>query len=303
MSRRGGFREEAEFGRRYGKADLDRVGFFDDIPNASHDPYVPPTVIAFEKGRQLLPGPPQQLFEKEFQRIFEGEALTKPISQNGKIKIIGRPLMPPSPSKKHSSSGDSYGCFSKHPTYFSPELRAKPKREREEPNFKIQPGKLGGPGYADICFSPYPTYLHEPYDPKERKDRRREERIGPSFLSTSAPLDYFPPNPYLDKNPGPTYVRPKEIGEKIIGSGHIYVPFPKSPGGNHDGCFSKFPSYMSEPYSPTIPRDTTTGPPLIAGGPDLRTKYTNSIINQVTAVSCNATNYREYRERVYPLTQ
>nr|XP_050851561.1 uncharacterized protein LOC127064487 [Vespula vulgaris] len=81
MSRRGGFREETEFGRRYGKADLDRVGFFDDIPNASHDPYVPPTVIAFEKGRQLLPGPPQQLFEKEFQRIFKGEALTKPISQ------------------------------------------------------------------------------------------------------------------------------------------------------------------------------------------------------------------------------
>ncbi|XP_047350381.1 UPF0602 protein C4orf47 homolog [Vespa velutina] len=132
---------------------------------------------------------------------------------------------------------------------------------------------------------------------------RRQKRTGPSFLSMSAPLDYFPPNPYFDERPGPTYVRPKEIQEKIIDPGHIYVPFPKSPGGNHDGCFSKFPSYLSEPYDLSIPRVIMTGPPLLAGGPDLRTKYTNSIINQVTAVSCNATNYREYHERVYPLTQ
>ncbi|XP_046822152.1 UPF0602 protein C4orf47 homolog [Vespa crabro] len=301
MKRPGGFRKETEFGRRYGKADLDRVGFFDDIPNASEDPYGPPAVIRedVEKGRQLLSGPPYELFEKEFQRIFVGEALTKPISQiinifefyinylcnhvmlmnalkfevkYKKIKIVeGPPLIPPSPSKKHSTPGDSYGCFSKQPTYFSPVLRAKPKREREEPNFKIKPGKL--------------------------------ERKGPSFLSMSAPLDYFPPNPYFDERPGPTYVRPKEIQEKIIDPGHIYVPFPKSPGGNHDGCFSKFPSYLSEPYDLSIPRVVTTGPPLLAGGPDLRTKYTNSIINQVTAVSCNAANYREYHERVYPLTQ
>ncbi|XP_014610010.1 PREDICTED: UPF0602 protein C4orf47 homolog [Polistes canadensis] len=317
--RRRRLEEVTQLGRRYGKPDLDRIGFFDDIPNGPFDSYSPPTEIRQNvvKGRQLFPGPPLELFEKEFKRIFVGEALPKswhPISQvkNKKIKIVkGPPLLPPSPSKKHSTPGDSYGCFGK-PTYFSPELRAEPKRKRkrgepdrgEPANFKIKPGKLGGPGYADICFSPYPTYSHEPYDPEERKDKRRrkEEKTRPSFVSTSSPLDHFPPNPYYDERPGPTYVRPKEIQPKILATGPIYVPFPKSPGGNHDGCFSKFPSYSSEPYDLEIPRVLIAGPPLIAGGPDLRTKYTKSIINQVTAVSCNAKNYREYSERVYPLT-
>lgn len=90
---------------------------------------------------------------------------------------MGPPLIPPSPAKKHSTPGDSFGCFGKQPAYFSSELIARPKREREEPNFKIKPGKLGGPGYADICFSPYPAYSHEPYDPKEGKDKRKEGMI------------------------------------------------------------------------------------------------------------------------------
>ena len=113
-------------------------------------------------------------------------------------------------------------------------------------------------------------------------------------------MEYFPPNPYRETKIGPTYIRPQEKMAKIIGTGRIYVPFPKDPGGSHDGCFSKFPKYMSDPYQPKIKKGQPE-PRWIGGGPDFRSKYTSSIINQVTKVSCNATNYMEYQARVYPL--
>ena len=120
------------------------------------------------------------------------------------------------------------------------------------------------------------------------------------FLTASTPLDYFPPNPYEDERPGPTYVRPVEIARKTLGAARFYVPFPKKPGWNHDGCFSKFPEYTSDPY--VKPKDKVAAEPkFISGGPSLRSKYTTSIIAQITRVSCNARNYAEYREQAYPL--
>lgn len=119
------------------------------------------------------------------------------------------------------------------------------------------------------------------------------------FLTTSAPLDYFPPNPYKGEKPGPIYIRP--IEKKILKTeSQFYVPFPKKPGGNHDGCFSKFPKYTSEPYVKTKDKVVAESK-FISTGPFLRSKYTNSIISQITRISCNARNYAEYRERVYPL--
>ncbi|EFN69263.1 hypothetical protein EAG_13941, partial [Camponotus floridanus] len=83
--------------------------------------------------------------------------------QDEKRKIAGR-MLPTSPSKKHSSPGDWYGCFAK-PSYFSPGPRVEVKKKTPVlPNMKIKPNPLGGPGYADICLNPYPSYSHEPYD-------------------------------------------------------------------------------------------------------------------------------------------
>lgn len=118
------------------------------------------------------------------------------------------------------------------------------------------------------------------------------------FLTTSALLDYFPPNPYKDEDPGPTYIRPAEIARKTVGPARFYVPFPKKPGGNHDGCFSKFPKYTSDPYV-KVKDKVAAVPKFIRGGPSLRSKYTTSIIAQITRISCNARNYSEYRPRVY----
>jgi len=80
-----------------------------------------------------------------------------------KRKIGGR-MLPTSPSKKHSTPGDWYGCFAKS-SYFSPQLKVEARKKTPvPPNMKIKPNPLGGPGYADICLSPYPSYSHEPYD-------------------------------------------------------------------------------------------------------------------------------------------
>lgn len=73
-------------------------------------------------------------------------------------------MLPTSPSKKHSSPGDWYGCFGKF-SYFSPGPREEVRKKTPVlPNMKIKPNPLGGPGYADICLNPYPSYSHEPYD-------------------------------------------------------------------------------------------------------------------------------------------
>ncbi|XP_029667337.1 UPF0602 protein C4orf47 homolog [Formica exsecta] len=283
------------------------TGFFSDPVSGPFDQYRGPVQFreGIEKGRQILSGPSKKLFERKFERAFEGEALTEPWREEVKQRLqdekrkIGGRMLPTSPSKKHSSPGDWYGCFDKS-SYFSTEPRVEAKKKTPIlPNMKIKPNPLGGPGYADICLNPYPSYSHEPYDPVGGIVRKKTVSEG-RFLTTSAPLDYFPPNPYEDEMPGPTYVRPVEIARKKLGMARFYVPFPKKPGGSHDGCFSKFPEYTNDPYVKDKAK-AADKLKFISGGPSLRSKYTNSIIAQVTKISCNARNYTKYRERVYPL--
>ncbi|XP_072747369.1 cilia-and flagella-associated protein 96 [Anoplolepis gracilipes] len=294
-------------GRQYGKTDLERVGFFDDPQSGPFDQYGGPVQFreGIEKGRQICGGPFNKLFEKKYERIFEREALTEPWRDETKKRLqdekrkIGGHMLPTSPAKKHSSPGDWYGCFAKS-SYFSTEPRVEEKKKTPvPPNMKIKPNPLGGPGYANICFSPYPSYSHEPYDHIEGIVRKKKVSEG-RFLTTSAQLDYFPPNPYKDEIPGPTYVHPVEIARKTLAMERFYVPFPKKPGGSHEGCFSKFPEYTNDPYVKDKGK-AAAEPKFISGGPSLRSKYTNSIIAQITKISCNARNYPEYRERVYSL--
>ncbi|KAG5344926.1 CD047 protein, partial [Acromyrmex charruanus] len=308
-------------GQHHGKIDIERVaiklstcisriftdkvflGFFTDPPPGPFDVYQKP--IQFRdvaKGRQILSGPRIQLFTKAHERIFEGEAYTELWRNEARKRIedekrkIGGHMKPTSPSKKHSSPGDWYGCFAKS-SYFSPMWKEKEKKKTPLPNMKIKPNPLGGPGYTNICLNPYPSYSHEPYD----RTRAVGEKVVSEgrFLRTSAPLDYFPPNPYKDEEPGPTYIPPIKIARKTLA--RFYVPFPKKPGGSHDGCFSKFPEYTGDPYVKAKDKAAVPERKFISGGPFLRSKYTNSIIEQITKISCNARNYSEYRERVYPM--
>ncbi|XP_024947056.1 UPF0602 protein C4orf47 homolog [Cephus cinctus] len=299
-----------EVGRHFGRIDLDRVGFFDDPPPGPNAEYKKAELFReyVTKGRQLLAGSiGDGLFEKKFMRILEGEALTKPLEESSKIKVnLPRGvLLPPSGGKKHSTPGDWYGCFGTSPTYFSPQLKDTNKKPvgREPPNFKIKPNPLGGPGYTNICLSPYPKYINDPYDVERTASTKAEKPVR--FLSASAPLDYFPPNPYTDKNPGPTYIRPARTKSKTIGKGCFYVPFPKDPGGQHAGCFSKFPPYISTPYNVKMKNEDkkVQVQKWMGGAPESRSKYTKSAIEQVTKVSCHINNYTDYVPKVYPLPE
>nr|XP_033321459.1 uncharacterized protein LOC117217748 [Megalopta genalis] len=86
-------RELQPLGKRFGKLDLDRVGFFHDPSPAPFDKYTGTTVKfreGIEKGRQLHPGPPTPLFEQKFTRIFYGEALNEPWRSQPKDRVIER---------------------------------------------------------------------------------------------------------------------------------------------------------------------------------------------------------------------
>lgn len=79
--------------------------------------------------------------------------------------------MPPGYTKWHSSPGDAFGCFAKHPKRFDPATRPGEKRVKMPANFMTRPNPVGGPGYADITLSPYPKHLGpDPYDPDLPKD-------------------------------------------------------------------------------------------------------------------------------------
>ena len=80
-------------------------------------------------------------------------------------------MLPPSPTKLHSTPNDWFGCIGKPPAYFSRELRVSKDTKRPKlPNFKIKPNPVGGPGYVNICLNPYPKHSTEPYDIQDQKD-------------------------------------------------------------------------------------------------------------------------------------
>lgn len=138
----------------------------------------------------------------------------------------------------------------------------------------------------------------------------------PRYVTTSAPRKYFNENPYFrvairtparptppsgaKKSPAPP-AKPKLF----------HLTFPRAPGGPFSGCFHGFPRYMSDPYEPEKPKarkkkgkKELPPPPLWQPVvvPVTRTKYTESVVDKVTNVACNAVTYADYREQVYPLS-
>lgn len=65
------------------------LGFFSDPPAGPFDVYREPIKFREDlaKGRQILGAPPSQLFEKKYERIFEGEALTEPWREEARQRV------------------------------------------------------------------------------------------------------------------------------------------------------------------------------------------------------------------------
>lgn len=65
------------------------LGFFSEPPQGPFDVYRDPAKFRQDvvKGRQILAGPSIQLFEKKYERIFEGEALTEPWRDKARQRV------------------------------------------------------------------------------------------------------------------------------------------------------------------------------------------------------------------------
>lgn len=259
-----GYKEENE------GPDLQRIGLFKEM-SYLHGTSNVPFAASFNKdsneGKQMMTnctkrkGPTMDgYFDKEFSRVFEGEAYTDKIRiarmYRLKIaeKILNTTFRPNSPTKKPSGKGSYFGTFTdydKRPEHFSGLAREGREKPTSLKNVLTNPAKKGsGYGYPNITLSKDPPYfLEKDYEVlKAEKHAPQKVEVVPTkpFLAGQHPKDYFDPNPFFTEKPDILY-------EGRIPSEKIEKPFiPSSPakkaGGMKAGCFEKFPPHEPDPY-------------------------------------------------------
>ncbi|XP_050315843.1 UPF0602 protein C4orf47-like [Anthonomus grandis grandis] len=301
-----------ELGNQYGKPDIERLGLFSEMPFMNGKGYVSPFPKPRpDKGRNLLAGGSKVktdwqdcYFDKEFKRIFNGEALKgrgKKPKPSAFKNVSERPFIPTGDTKKHSTPGDWYGTFEGHLDAFSNKLRPRPPFKHEPANPITNPTKKGGPGYVNICINPYPEHSVEKYGVKPKFKQYGQLLDGPMITGTH-PQPYFETNPYRDPEkfkPGPTYA-PLNVKEfPLLPPGKFIPTGPaKLPGGCKAGCFEKYPEYKSDKYRSIL---ETMKPLRKAGGSFLppsygeKTYYTCSVVNENLRFRVNENNYQVYK--------
>jgi len=148
-------------------------------------------------------------FDAQFSRIMANEALSDPIKEAHKERLlrkkkrIGRGIwIPSNGEKKASGSGNHYGTIGGKIPHFSAENKEKIKLEKAKANVLTNPPKKGtGYGYANVTLNPYHEHKTDPYDgPKEqRADENRDHRRrlrGKAFKLNNHPRPYFDLNPF-----------------------------------------------------------------------------------------------------------
>ncbi|XP_076264763.1 cilia-and flagella-associated protein 96-like [Rhynchophorus ferrugineus] len=298
-------------GKKYGKPDIERLGLFSELPFMNGKGYVSPFQKAkTEKGKNLLAGGPKVktewqdcYFDKEFKRLFTGEALKgrgrkEPPS---KFKNVSeRPFVPAGETKWHGCPGDWHGTFGGKVEAFSGKPRPKPPYKHEPGNLMTNPGKKGGYGYVNIGLNPYPQHSVEKYGIKAKYKEYGRVLDGPMVVGTHA-KPYFTPNPFQNPEkmkPGPTYVPPKEKELPALPPGKFIPTGPgKWPGGCHAGCFEKYPEHKAEKYQPKIVdtkakkfKDAKFFPQSYGD----KTYYTTSVINENLRFRVNSINYKTF---------
>ncbi|PSN41568.1 UPF0602 protein [Blattella germanica] len=315
---------DTELGHRYGRPDMERIGLFAEMDYMNGKGYVSPFGGGVRKeptkGRQLFPGGSKSkcgnqdgYFQEEFQRLFENEKyseLYRILLQEDlkamKKNISKSPFVAPGETKKHSTPGDYYGTFEKVEA-FSPILKKRPPYKKEPPNLLSNPAKKGGPGYVDITLSKYPEHSVDFYDASRLKQAKEYEiykkgfKAGP-FYPGRCPQPYFDPNPFLDENPGPTYVRPKEKSFKSKG-GYWYPSSPaKKDGGCKAGCFDKWPEHSADKYlsEAEIMRKKYRVNKVFYPQAWGKSMQTCSVVNQKVDICVNQKNFRTYEPITFP---
>ncbi|KAL1516848.1 hypothetical protein ABEB36_000694 [Hypothenemus hampei] len=296
-------------GNKYGKPDIERIGLFSEMSYMNGKGYVPLFERhKLEKGKNMLAGGPKVkcdwqdcYFDKEFKRIFTGEALRgrgrkpKPLAFKN---ISERPFIPPSNMKWHSTPGDWYGTFQGNIEAFGNKLRPRPPFKSDGPNAFTSPGKKGGYGYANICLNPYPEHSVEKYGIKPKYKQHGHPLDGPLVVGMY-PKAYFEVNPYKDPDklkPGPTYIPPKERVFPVLPPGKFIPTGPgKLPGGCKAGCFDKYPEHKADKLKPIRKSKGNLAGIFYPPAYGDKTFYTCSVINENLRFRINEKNYDSYR--------
>ncbi|XP_030757007.1 UPF0602 protein C4orf47-like [Sitophilus oryzae] len=300
-----------QLGKKYGRPDVERVGLFSEMPYMNGTGYVSPfPKQRVEKGKNLLAGGPKVkagwqdcYFDKEFKRLFTGEAIKgrglKPPPPKFK-NISQRPFVPAGETKWHGTPGDWYGTFGGRVEALDTKLKPQPPFKREPGNLLTSPGKKGGYGYNNICINPYPEHSVEKYGVQPKYKDYGRKLDGPLVLGMHS-KSYFERNPFKEPDkfkPGPTYVRPVEKERPFLPPGKFIPNGPgKWPGGCHAGCFDKYPEYKPEKYVSiyelTKPKKRTGGNFFPQSYAD-KSFYSCSVINENVRFRVNEVNYKSY---------
>lgn len=246
------------YAKKYGKHDLERLGMFIEMPFMGvKRKKVKPHIIIPEIEVGFITNPMKSkcgnqdgYFEERFKRLPCDKPKTV---KRQKAKAPDKlPFLPASPSKKHSTPNDYYGCFTEPLEEFSPRLREKKKKPLAKPNMITNPAKKGGCGYVDITIAPYPehqTDRHEP-PPMIPARKRKVPKVIP-FYPGDHP-GYLDDNPFLEEDPkGKIYI-PLELKQKKKDTDQkkkkgklkqkIFVPYGYS---GYNGYFTEFPEYKT----------------------------------------------------------
>ncbi|WAQ97604.1 CD047-like protein, partial [Mya arenaria] len=259
-------------GERGGKADMDRVGLFQEMGYVTiNDRYKGKGSAT--KGKQVLPGGSKTrsalqagYFTDKFGRIMEGEAFTDPIKMRRQARLkesqknIGKSFLPSSGEKLMSGLGSHYGTLSGPISAFSPVSKPGKEKKSSSKNVITNPGKRGtGFGYVAVTIGKYPQYQGDNYD--MHKDLNRKEIAahknatkGGAFKLNMHPRAYFDGNPYnsdkLAKRSSSATLPSKKDDSK---------PFKpsspgKKPGGAKIGTFDPYPKHSDDPYKVKVQR-------------------------------------------------
>nr|VZI36510.1 unnamed protein product [Spirometra erinaceieuropaei] len=204
-----------------------------------------------------------------FARVFEGEAgsniiqLRRAWRKENNAKKLAGDWVYSSPAKKRQGIGSPYGCFQEQ----YPAMSREAKRVEKQPelhNFYTNPGKKGtGYGYLDVTINPYPEWMagattlgsqHEVI--MKANEEHKQLCLGrPVFVSQQHSGEAFDPEIINGVNPlapgGPVVHKfGNSASDKSRNIGPTFLPSSpaKWDGGCKDGCLSKFPAYIGDPY-------------------------------------------------------
>ncbi|XP_076458537.1 cilia-and flagella-associated protein 96-like [Babylonia areolata] len=287
-----------------GKSDMERVGLFQEMTYVTlGDRYVSKPLNfneAASVGKQLLPGGSKMnsalqhgYFEPKFNRVFEGEAYSEPVSIRRRYRMeqrkkdIGKPFLPANGPKTTCGLGNYYGTIGGPVEHFSPVARAMTPTRAPGRNFFTNPGKHGT-GYGAK------EQMH-----KDATSHKKLLKGGP-MKAISHPGELFWPNPYKFDSTLPV-TKPLKMTKFANVSNSPFKP--SSPGKKSGGCklgtFDPYPAHSEDVYNDkrAWPKDIVNNSGrTYMPHPGPKTRPVNSIISKNVIRSMNIKNYRTMTE-------